>query len=936
MRLTNDSADDIMPSFSPDGDRIVWIKTVPAGDYLWVMNADGSNAHQASENYRYLQHPRWSSDGNRIAFDCDSDGDNWNELAVLDLSMGFTSVVYDPNQSLVDAWLGSWSPDGAWFIFTRVVYVVKNGQYAIQNEYVERVATGGSAQRLIGTGLDGEPDLQTMDAIAPQSKVNALPQYSPASGVTVSWTGSDAGASGLANFDVQVRVGSTGTWGNWIEASTGNSGWIQGTVGTTLYFRSRARDKSGNLEAWPAASDGDTATMLYAGPIAGTVRDIRGVPMPGSPVNIQPEPFMTVTTTVNGTYVALAKTSTSHAISLIKPGYGLAAPMSITPTASAFPSHMLPPLDNYLQNGDFESGDLTDHWIVSGDPLPSLSNYGTHTGDRSVMLGSPLSFTSPAIASQGAYPAVAVDADRNVHVVGITGTIGSDQGVFTFLHATKSLTGTWLLDPSGILTTSAVPMYFSIVVDHDGGLNLVWVQQSQSYVNNVYYCYQARTASQCTAPLNISGNTISYRMLQPSDLEIDHQGGLHLIWTSVDGVKYVYRPPSGTWSAPQQVIGTGVQPSFAVDSTGTVHLVWATFPETFYSDLWYVSKPLSGNWSTPTLVTLAGSSPGPKLLAGEDNTVHMFFDGTQHMTRLSNGTWVHQTAIDNLSLPVGIVKVVMDDTGTIHGLFWSGAETFVYLTRSPLGRWTQPVPAWTIANLRDVKMAVDHAGVAHLIWQIRMNVENRPADDYSHVQTVIAAAPADFALGQAVSIPADVHRITLGLMYSSATGSNSVPALSIDDGMIVTDILPTVLPGVDWSQAWIDMSTWAGHSITVMVRLHQSAGTIPLSLQVDDVVLGSWLTPVIDDVTPNQIDAWSSTPLTVAGSNFTTTSILRINNMILGNIQWIDEQTLLATTPAALPPGIYDVWITNLAGQESVATNALRVGKQVFLPSVLK
>ena len=51
---------------------------------------------------------------------------------------------------------------------------------------------------------------------------------------------------------MQVRDGPTGTWTDWLTGVTGTTLGYPGVVGHTYYFRSRATDLVGNVEAYPA------------------------------------------------------------------------------------------------------------------------------------------------------------------------------------------------------------------------------------------------------------------------------------------------------------------------------------------------------------------------------------------------------------------------------------------------------------------------------------------------------------------------------------------------------------------------------------------------------------------------------------------------------------------------------------------------------------
>lgn len=66
-RLTSDIGWQMQPSFSPDGKYITYTSDEGGGDNIWLMNADGSNAHAVTdETFRLLNSPAWSPDGEFI------------------------------------------------------------------------------------------------------------------------------------------------------------------------------------------------------------------------------------------------------------------------------------------------------------------------------------------------------------------------------------------------------------------------------------------------------------------------------------------------------------------------------------------------------------------------------------------------------------------------------------------------------------------------------------------------------------------------------------------------------------------------------------------------------------------------------------------------------------------------------------------------------
>lgn len=66
-QITSGIAWDMQPRFSPDGSEIAFTSDRAGGDNIWIMNADGSDARQLTdESFRLLNNPAWSPDGQYI------------------------------------------------------------------------------------------------------------------------------------------------------------------------------------------------------------------------------------------------------------------------------------------------------------------------------------------------------------------------------------------------------------------------------------------------------------------------------------------------------------------------------------------------------------------------------------------------------------------------------------------------------------------------------------------------------------------------------------------------------------------------------------------------------------------------------------------------------------------------------------------------------
>ena len=120
-RLTNNSAYDFEPAWSPNGLRIAFRSRRDGNNEIYVMNADGSGVTRLTNNSAHNYEPAWSPDGRRIAFTSTRDGNY--EIYVMNADgSGVTRLTNNPDSDDYPAW----SPDGQRIAFTssRDVYVM--------------------------------------------------------------------------------------------------------------------------------------------------------------------------------------------------------------------------------------------------------------------------------------------------------------------------------------------------------------------------------------------------------------------------------------------------------------------------------------------------------------------------------------------------------------------------------------------------------------------------------------------------------------------------------------------------------------------------------------------------------------------------------------------------------------------------------------------
>lgn len=116
-QLTEGSDRSVWPRWSPDGQWIAFLRD-SGGDerfQIWVMRRDGRRLRQLTQlpkaGHRDIA---WSPDGTRIAFTSNSAGQGYG-VEVLDVASGERRVLTD---GAYDDMAPRWSPDGEWLLFT--------------------------------------------------------------------------------------------------------------------------------------------------------------------------------------------------------------------------------------------------------------------------------------------------------------------------------------------------------------------------------------------------------------------------------------------------------------------------------------------------------------------------------------------------------------------------------------------------------------------------------------------------------------------------------------------------------------------------------------------------------------------------------------------------------------------------------------------------
>ena len=157
QRLTNNPANDLSPSWSPDGKRIAFISDrdghpdrAPGWftSEIYVMDADGGNPQNLTNHPSDDRSPSWSPDGTRIVFQSYRDNDRNHNIEIYVINADGSNLQRLTNNLAADE-APAWSPDGEQIVFESA----REGHFIdldenITSEIYVMDADGGNQRRL--------------------------------------------------------------------------------------------------------------------------------------------------------------------------------------------------------------------------------------------------------------------------------------------------------------------------------------------------------------------------------------------------------------------------------------------------------------------------------------------------------------------------------------------------------------------------------------------------------------------------------------------------------------------------------------------------------------------------------------------------------------------------------------------------------------------
>lgn len=194
------------------------------------------------------------------------------------------------------------------------------------------------------------------------------------------------------------------------------------------------------------------------------------------------------------------------------------------------------------------------------------------------------------------------------------------------------------------------------------------------------------------------------------------------------------------WTPPipvSRTVGTSYTPHLAVDSHGTVHMIWLDWvdlkPHTPY--ILYANKPAGGNWTSFSYLPGKPTFSESAIAVGPDDKIHIVWsaagDGTIfYVSRTVSGSWsgvqLVSSGLEGNSYP----DVAVDLNGTVH-VAWNYGNVFdqdnrgIYYSMKSGSTWGSPVRIYQNRYATNCLIESDIYGVHVLMRSYETNDEVR-------------------------------------------------------------------------------------------------------------------------------------------------------------------------------------------------------------------
>jgi len=178
-------------------------------------------------------------------------------------------------------------------------------------------------------------------------------------------------------------------------------------------------------------------------------------------------------------------------------------------------------------------------------------------------------------------------------------------------------------------------------------------------------------------------------------------------------------------------------PKLAVESDGTVHVVWQESIAAGIYNVYYKTKPSGGDWTTTELVNTESpgiNAYGPHVAVDAIGTVHVAWDdessydgsGTDadifYKEKPKDGSWTTTEVVSIESNGYSeVTSLAVEPDGTVHIIWWElgVSQEIFYKKKTPDGSWgPSEIVAFGPLEIDYLigSLAVDSSGTVHVAW----------------------------------------------------------------------------------------------------------------------------------------------------------------------------------------------------------------------------
>ncbi len=662
---------------------------------------------------------------------------------------------------------------------------------------------------------------------------------------------------------------------------------FSGSPGNTYCFRFRAVDFALNMEPLKPLVQAD-CTTLYDWGISGLIRDNREQPINISQLFVQPEPsdsFPLNSTGVYSAYMAFADQSPAPAsveVSFQNPGFGNLPATELDTSFNMMRNVTLPPLDDQVQNGQFENGLFG--WKSSG-----LVNIGANlSGLSGLELGIPfhLKRSVTFTASGGGVDGV-VDAQGDFHIV------SANTIAIYYRHCTVQ---GQCDPPAKLVDTGSVISNPKIRQNSKGDLFVIWGDMVNGM--EMVRILEKPAGGQWSVMTNLmKGNT--------PDMLIDSQDNLIVIskenWNW--GVAAATRIGSGTWTTGTLLMTNSSETihhlAYNLSPSGRAYVMFGASCDGWtYNPCTYLFQwdPQTG-WTSSNAPIIhyaeTYNSDGFPLVITEDpvshkDVIHFAYRYARYQTniylfrhveidpetlQLIQSSDIRVSENDSMkavfvpAAPSDMYMFVLSGTE----IFWThGVGNYGYPlleAKSPGWMWAYeingtPTVFWATypvgpSQIMGCPITV-HGCSPQLFSQVDGGV-----DGFEMVQNSLAflvrqssgnglvlynpsLSGTSNQVSQSVTLSPNLSNPTISFYYRQSGLLNTPDfrvliesRLNITSSLQTTELFSSSLPTSSWQHVWRDLTPWAGQIVTLTFQADTSAGSLPSLINLDEISLGS-------------------------------------------------------------------------------------------------